>query len=82
MHVLESELSHDNFSVIIRDIDLMPDQQQRAIAQMLQGREHAGWIGVTIGVGRGPPVTLWYFLSSGTPFTSPRYAIELTTSTS
>ncbi len=50
MHVLESELSHDNFSVIIRDIDLMPDQQQRAIAQMLQGREHAGWIGVTIGV--------------------------------
>lgn len=46
---LESELEQDGFSVIIRDIDTLPDTHQRTIASMIQGREHAGWIGVTIG---------------------------------
>lgn len=53
MYSLESELEQDGFSVIIRDVDTLPDTQQRAIASIIQGREHAGWIGVTIGTDMG-----------------------------
>lgn len=51
MKSLEFEIEQDGFSLIIRDVDLLPDTHQRAIASMIQGREHAGWIGVTIGIG-------------------------------
>ncbi|SNS44906.1 sigma-54-dependent Fis family transcriptional regulator [Rhodococcoides kyotonense] len=51
MRSLEYELEQDGFSVIIRDVDELPDEQQRSIADIVQGREHAGWIGVTIGAG-------------------------------
>lgn len=50
LSALENEIDHDGFSVILRDIDMLPDDKQRAIATFLQGREDAGWIGVTIGV--------------------------------
>lgn len=51
MRSLEFEIEQDGYSLIIRDVDLLPDSHQRAIAGMIQGREHAGWIGVTIGTG-------------------------------
>lgn len=50
---LELELEQDGFSLIIRNIDLLPDSHQRVIAGMIQGREHAGWIGVTVGTDSG-----------------------------
>ena len=46
---LEQELDQERFSVILRDIDLLGESQQRVVADLIQGREHAGWIGATIG---------------------------------
>ncbi|MDF3306655.1 helix-turn-helix domain-containing protein [Rhodococcus sp. T2V] len=46
---LEQELDQERFSVILRDIDLLGEPQQRVVADLIQGREHAGWIGATIG---------------------------------
>ncbi|MFF2028575.1 siderophore-interacting protein, partial [Streptomyces sp. NPDC058171] len=46
---LEQELDQERFSVILRDIDLLSEPQQRVVADLIQGREHAGWIGATIG---------------------------------
>lgn len=45
---LESELEQDGFCVVIRDVDKLADAHQRTIADLLQGREHGGWVGVTI----------------------------------
>ena len=46
---LEQELDQERFSVVLRDIDLLSEAQQRVVADLIQGREHAGWIGATIG---------------------------------
>ncbi|MFC9361095.1 sigma-54-dependent Fis family transcriptional regulator [Rhodococcus sp. NPDC057014] len=46
---LEQELDQERFSVILRDIDLLSEPQQRVVADLIQGREHAGWVGATIG---------------------------------
>ncbi|MCU1645704.1 MAG: Acetoin dehydrogenase operon transcriptional activator AcoR [Nocardia sp.] len=46
---LEQELEQERFSVILRDIDLIAEPYQRTIADLIQGREHTGWIGATIG---------------------------------
>ncbi|MDQ1178591.1 transcriptional regulator of acetoin/glycerol metabolism [Rhodococcus sp. SORGH_AS 301] len=48
---LQFEVEQDGFSLIVTDIDLLSDPVQRVIAELLQGREHAGWVGVTIGFG-------------------------------
>ncbi|NDV10644.1 Fis family transcriptional regulator [Rhodococcus sp. IEGM 248] len=49
LSALEQELGQERFSVILRDIDLLGESQQRIVADLIQGREHAGWIGATIG---------------------------------
>ncbi|WAM19403.1 sigma-54-dependent Fis family transcriptional regulator [Rhodococcus sp. JS3073] len=46
---LEHELDQEHFSIILRDLDLLTEPQLTAIAELLQGREHAGWIGATTG---------------------------------
>lgn len=46
---LEHELEQDRFSIILRDIDQLPEADLRHLADLLQGREHAGWIGMTVG---------------------------------
>ncbi|MFC9551983.1 sigma-54-dependent Fis family transcriptional regulator [Rhodococcus sp. NPDC056960] len=48
MSELEHELDQDRFSVILRDVDLLDEQHQQTVADLIQGREHAGWIGATI----------------------------------
>ncbi|QHE67442.1 sigma-54-dependent Fis family transcriptional regulator [Rhodococcus sp. WAY2] len=49
MQALRQELEQDRFSIILRDIDLLDEEHQRSVADLISGREHAGWIGVTIG---------------------------------
>ena len=49
LSALEQELGQDRFSVILRDIDLLGESRLRTVADLVQGREHAGWIGATIG---------------------------------
>ncbi|KAF0956916.1 sigma-54-dependent Fis family transcriptional regulator [Rhodococcus sp. T7] len=49
MAALRQELEQDRFSIILRDIDLLDEEHQRAVADLIPGREHAGWIAVTIG---------------------------------
>jgi transcriptional regulator of acetoin/glycerol metabolism len=46
---LEAELAEDNFSIVIRDLDSLSSDTQRAVALAVDGREHAGWIAITIG---------------------------------
>jgi transcriptional regulator of acetoin/glycerol metabolism len=51
-HALEAfaaELDEEDFSVIIRDVDLLDEDHHAAMAELCQGREDRGWIGVTIG---------------------------------
>jgi sigma-54 dependent transcriptional regulator, acetoin dehydrogenase operon transcriptional activator AcoR len=51
-HAIEAfaaELDEDDFSVIIRDVDLLDEAAQRLLAELCQGREDGGWIGVTTG---------------------------------
>ncbi|MGW5522907.1 sigma-54-dependent Fis family transcriptional regulator [Gordonia sp. NPDC003950] len=47
LDALATELDRDGFCVIIRDIDTIGADAQAAIADLLPGREHAGWLGVT-----------------------------------
>lgn len=47
LDALAGELDRDGFSVILRDIDRLSPSAQAAIADLLPGREHAGWLGVT-----------------------------------
>ncbi|MET0453752.1 MAG: helix-turn-helix domain-containing protein [Mycobacterium sp.] len=49
MEAFAAQLDDDDFSIIIRDVDLLDEAQQVAIAELCQGREESGWIGVTIG---------------------------------
>jgi transcriptional regulator with AAA-type ATPase domain len=49
LDALDSELDRDDFSVILRDIDTLDGDTLATIADMLQGREGAGWVGVTVG---------------------------------
>ncbi|RRQ25340.1 GAF domain-containing protein [Rhodococcus sp. Eu-32] len=49
LSTLETEIEEDGFSVILRDLDLISDDRQRAVATAIEGREHAGWIAATIG---------------------------------
>ncbi|MGV9827098.1 MULTISPECIES: sigma-54-dependent Fis family transcriptional regulator [unclassified Gordonia (in: high G+C Gram-positive bacteria)] len=53
LDTLATELERDGFCIIITDLDRVPDEAVAAIADMLPGREHAGWIGVTTGVDAG-----------------------------
>ncbi|MFT4125310.1 MAG: helix-turn-helix domain-containing protein [Gordonia sp. (in: high G+C Gram-positive bacteria)] len=47
LDALAAEIDRDGFCVIIRDIDRIPARARDAIADLLPGREHAGWLGVT-----------------------------------
>lgn len=49
LHALQHELAQERFSIILRDIDILREPQLRAISDLIQGREHAGWIGATFG---------------------------------
>lgn len=49
VQALEQELAQDRFNVILRDIDLLDNEYQRLLAELIQGREDAGWLGATIG---------------------------------
>ncbi|MDL9935278.1 helix-turn-helix domain-containing protein [Gordonia sp. ABSL1-1] len=46
---LEDELDRDGFNVILRDIDQLDDATVEQLVDLLSGREHDGWVGVTLG---------------------------------
>ncbi|ROZ99202.1 sigma-54-dependent Fis family transcriptional regulator [Gordonia sp. OPL2] len=49
LDALAVELDRDDFSVVLRDIDTLDGPTLAHVASMLQGRESAGWVGVTVG---------------------------------
>ncbi|MGW0039999.1 sigma-54-dependent Fis family transcriptional regulator [Gordonia sp. NPDC003376] len=50
---LAAELDRDGFGVIIRDLDRLSPLTQEVIADLLPGREHAGFLGVTTQAAQG-----------------------------
>jgi transcriptional regulator of acetoin/glycerol metabolism len=71
MEALAAELDEDDFSIIIRDVDLLDDATQATIADLCQGREDGGWIGVTTG---GDSVLV--FVAQTVPVPALRHRIE------
>ncbi|WP_066911300.1 sigma-54-dependent Fis family transcriptional regulator [Millisia brevis] len=51
LEALAAELDEENFAVVLRDIDMLDETRQSAIAELIQGREQDGWLGVTLGAG-------------------------------
>lgn len=51
LEALGAELDEENFAVVLRDIDMLDETRQSAIAELIQGREQDGWLGVTLGAG-------------------------------
>ncbi|MEV0946495.1 helix-turn-helix domain-containing protein [Rhodococcus sp. NPDC049939] len=49
LEALARELEQERFQIILRDVDCLGEAQQAAIAELIRGREHAGWIGATVG---------------------------------
>ena len=43
-----AEIERDDFAIILRDIDEFDDDMLFDVADVLQGREHAGWLGITL----------------------------------
>ncbi|MDT5072661.1 MAG: sigma-54 dependent transcriptional regulator, acetoin dehydrogenase operon transcriptional [Mycobacterium sp.] len=81
-HALEAfaaELDDDGFSVIVRDVDLLDEPVQAAIAELCQGREEGGWIGVTTGgAERASPsgASVLTFVAQTVPVPALRHRIE------
>jgi transcriptional regulator of acetoin/glycerol metabolism len=81
-HALEAfaaELDEDGFSIIVRDIDLLDESVQEALADLCQGREDGGWIGVTMGgaeyeTSSGAPA--FTFIAQTVPVPALRHRIE------
>lgn len=49
LDALDTELDREDFSIVLRDVDALDGDTLDHIADMLQGREGAGWVGVTVG---------------------------------
>ncbi|WP_185091030.1 sigma-54-dependent Fis family transcriptional regulator [Gordonia oryzae] len=47
LDALATELDREGFCIILCDLDRVPAHTQAAIADLLPGREYAGWLGVT-----------------------------------
>jgi transcriptional regulator of acetoin/glycerol metabolism len=81
-HALEAfaeQVDEDDFSIIIRDVDLLDEDQLAAIAELCQGREGGGWIGVTIGGvdSESPsPAPIQNFVGQTVPVPALRHRIE------
>lgn len=73
LEALAAELDEDDFSIIVRDVDLLDDATQAAIAELCQGREDGGWIGVTTGVEGSSVLT---FVAQTVPVPALRHRIE------
>ena len=51
METLAAELDRDEFGIVIRDLDRLDDELAAEIADLLQGREEYGWVGITVNTG-------------------------------
>lgn len=45
---LEHELMQDRFSVIVRDVDYLPEPDLCYLANLLLSSQHSGWVGITV----------------------------------
>ncbi|MBD0860831.1 Fis family transcriptional regulator [Gordonia sp. zg691] len=74
-----AEMERDDFAVIIRDIDEFDDDMLLDLADVLQGREHAGWLGITLNAEDSAPglaATLLPFFSHTIEVPPLRHRIE------
>lgn len=46
---LANALDHERFEIILRDVDALSEPQLALIADLLDARQHDGWVGATIG---------------------------------
>ncbi|OUC79917.1 Fis family transcriptional regulator [Gordonia lacunae] len=74
-----AEIERDDFAIILRDIDEFDDDMLFDVADVLQGREHAGWLGITLSTGDTLPAlgaTLLPFFSHTVEVPPLRHRIE------
>ncbi|KAF0970110.1 MULTISPECIES: sigma-54-dependent Fis family transcriptional regulator [Gordonia] len=74
-----AELDTDGFAIILRDADEFDDDMLFDVAEVMQGREHAGWLGMTLSAGDATPtlgVTLLPFFSHTIEVPPLRHRIE------
>jgi transcriptional regulator with AAA-type ATPase domain len=79
LEAFAEQVDEDDFSIIIRDVDLLDEDQLAAIAELCQGREGGGWIGVTIGGvdSESPsPAPIQTFVGQTVPVPALRHRIE------
>ncbi|MDT5149607.1 MAG: sigma-54 dependent transcriptional regulator, acetoin dehydrogenase operon transcriptional [Mycobacterium sp.] len=81
-HALEAfaaELDENGFSIIIRDVDLLDESVQAAVAELCQGREDGGWLGLTTGAAEHDPLArtpVLTFVGQTVPVPALRHRIE------
>ncbi|GAC00760.1 putative Fis family transcriptional regulator [Gordonia namibiensis NBRC 108229] len=74
-----AELDTDGFAIILRDVDELPDDVLFDVAEVMQGREHAGWLGMTLSSSDSTPAlgaTLLPFFSHTIEVPPLRHRIE------
>lgn len=74
-----AEIDTDGFAIILRDVDEFDDDMLFDVAEVLQGREHAGWLGITLSTSDAMPTlgaTLLPFFSHTIEVPPLRHRIE------
>ena len=74
-----AEIDTDGFAIILRDVDEFDDDMLFDVAEVLQGREHAGWLGITVSTSDATPTlgaTLLPFFSHTIEVPPLRHRIE------
>ncbi|MDH3011522.1 sigma-54-dependent Fis family transcriptional regulator [Gordonia alkanivorans] len=74
-----AEIDTEGFAVILRDVDEFDDDMLFDVAEVVQGREHAGWLGMTLSAGDATPTlgaTLLPFFSHTIEVPPLRHRIE------
>jgi transcriptional regulator of acetoin/glycerol metabolism len=79
LEAFAAELDEDGFSIIIRDVDLLDEPVYAAVAELCEGREDRGWIGVTTGGAendRSASAPVLTFVGQTVPVPALRHRIE------